>query len=126
MSGGADVGGPRWQVPIAPQSRGRVTPRIVDHLRDAGWTVHQVGQAIYTHSADDDLHLILGVWPRRVDPPPWADRLGRASDGYVRRWERLDREQHWTRLARDAAGRFLGLMQWWRWPAVRVYRWDRP
>jgi hypothetical protein len=35
-----------------------------------------------------------------------------------------DHEQRSRRLARDAAGRWVGLMQWWRWPQPVVYRWD--
>lgn len=119
------MGGRRWRVPVAPQLRGHVAPHVLTSLRADGWTVHRVGQAAYLHSPDDELHLILGVWDHRASPAPWADRLGRTSPGYDRRYARRAREQSWDRLARDAGGRFLGLMQWWRWPAVRAYRWDR-
>lgn len=116
------VGGPRWRAPIAPHARGHVPPRVIVFLRADGWTIHQVGRAAYVHR--DDLHLIFGVWPTRETPPPWADRLGHPSEGYYRRIERADREQRWRRLARDAAGQWIGLMQWWRWPWPRAYRWD--
>jgi hypothetical protein len=119
------MGGRRWRAPVAANCRGHVPPRIVEHLAAAGWRVHRIGQAAYVHSPDDGLHLILGVWARRDPRPTWADRLGRVSEGYWRRFARKAAEQEWSRLARDARGRFLGLMQWWRWPAIRVYRWDR-
>lgn len=100
--------------------------RVIAYWRADGWTIHQVGQAAYVHSPDGELHLIMAVWDRREPPPVWADRLGAASEGYWRRLYRITAEQRWSRLARDARGRFLGLMQWWRWPAVRAYRWERP
>lgn len=118
------MGGRRWRQPIAPNARGHVDRRMLEHWRAEGWAVHEVGQAAYVHSGDH--HLILGVWDRRDVPPVWADRLGHVSDGYVRRWHRRDRETRWRRLARDQGGRFLGLMQWWRWPPPELYRWDRP
>lgn len=120
------MGGRRWYVPLAPQARGHVPRRIVGYWRAEGWHVHLVGQAAYVHSPDGDHHLILGVWDRTEPPPAWAGRLGRVSAGYVRRWDRRDRETRWRRLARDAGGRFLGLMQWWRWPGPELYSWDRP
>lgn len=51
-------------------------------------------------------------------------RLGFVSAGYERRLERCSHEQAWRRLARDASGRFLGVMPWHRWPQPVLYRWD--
>ena len=50
-------------------------------------------------------------------------RLGRVSDGYRRRVDRLARETRHRELAR-IAGRFAGRLPWWRVPPVRAYRWD--
>lgn len=118
------MGGPRRRQATVPHLRVRVRPSVVAYWRSAGWHVHRVGQAAYIHSPDDAHHLILGVWARQDPRPAWALRLGRASDGYLRRERRAWREQRWRRLARDDAGRWLGLMQWWRWPFPRVYRWE--
>lgn len=119
------MGGRRWSQPIAPQCRGRVRRRLIAHWRAAGWCVHQVGQAAYVHTPDHRVRLITAVWDRGERPPAWADRLGRLSDGYIRRADRLTIGQRWRRLARDARGRFLGRMQWWRWPLATVYRGDQ-
>lgn len=116
------MGGPRWRVPVAPQARGHVPRRVLEHLGMTGWTVHRVGRAAYVHRGD--LHLLLGVWDRRDPPPPWAGRLGRVSDGYVRRAERCDRRQHARTMLRDAAGRFAARLPWWRWPGPRIYSWQ--
>lgn len=119
------LGGPRWRQPIAPHCRGRVRPRLIRHWRTAGWCVHQVGQAAYVHDRGRTVHLLTAVWDRGARPPPWSSRLGRPSDGYIRRVDRAIREQRWRRLARSHDGRFLGLMLWWGWPSPAVYRWDR-
>jgi catechol-2,3-dioxygenase len=97
---------------------------VLAYWRELGWTVHTVGQAVYAHSPDGHHHLIVGCWGKREPRPAWADRLGHVSEGYDRRQERCRDEQAWRRLARDDRGRFLGLMQWWRWPQPVVYRWD--
>jgi len=115
------MGGRRWHQPIAPHARGHVGRRVLDHWRATGWSVHQVGQAAYVHSPDG-LHLIVGVWDHREAPPAWAGRLGRVSAGYVRRWDRVDRETRWRREARDDRGRWVGMLPWWAWPAPPVYR----
>lgn len=114
------------RAPIAPQLRGRVDPRLLDHWRRAGWHVHRIGAAAYVHSPDDRHHLIVGVWARRSPAPPWAGRLGRESAGYRRRLARLEREQHGRRFIRDAAGRFLAPLPWWRTPGPRLYAWLEP
>lgn len=89
-----------------------------------GWQVHQVGQAAYVHRGHE--HLILGVWDRRDPRPAWAGRLGRASEGYLRRFDRCEREQLARTMLRDAAGRFAARLPWWRWPGPRVYSWQAP
>jgi hypothetical protein len=109
----------RW---IAPQLRGRVEPRILDHWRAQGWHVHRVGAAAYVHSPDDAWHFLFGVWGHRATPPPWIDRLGAISDGYYRRYLRVEREQRWRRMLRGHTGRFLVRLPWWRWPTPALYR----
>jgi hypothetical protein len=109
---------------LAPQLRGRLTPRILDALEREGWHVHRIGAAAYVHAPGDGHHLIFGVWPRRAPAPAWAHRLGRASDGYLRRIDRLAVEQRWRRLARDARGRFVALLPWYRWPTPELYRFE--
>lgn len=116
------MGGRRRRVPIAPQVRGRVTPRVLEHWRSSGWAVHRIGQAAYVHG--DGHHLIVGVWGRRDPRPPWAGRLGRASDGYLRRVTRCVAEQRGRRFLRDALGRFVALMPWWRWAPATVYSFE--
>ena len=95
---------------------------MLAYWRELGWTVHVVGQAVYAHSGNH--HLLVGVWSKREPIPAWADRLGRVSPGYERRLERCYDEQAWRRLARDARGRFVGVMPWWSWPQPVLYRWD--
>lgn len=112
---------------LAPQLRGRVTPRILDVLERDGWHVHRIGQAAYVHAPAGDHHLIFGVWARRAPAPSWADRLGQVSAGYRRRVERATFEQRWRRLARDPGGRFAFLLPWHRSLQVRrSYRFDGP
>lgn len=108
---------------LAPQLRGRLTPRILDALEGDGWHVHQIGQAVYVH-APGGVHLIFGVWPRRSPAPPWADRLGMASAGYLRRVDRRTAEQAWRRMARDLAGRFSHRLPWYHWPAPAAYTFE--
>lgn len=107
---------------LAPQLRGRLTPRILDALYHDGWHVHQIGQAVYVHG--DDGHYIFGVWPHRSPAPAWADRLGRESDGYVRRVDRLTIEQQWIRMARDLVGRFSHKLPWYHWPRPAAYSFE--
>lgn len=108
-------------VPLAPQARGRIPPRILPLLERRGFTVHRLGAATYIHR--DELHLIAGSWDG--SPPPWADRLGEASAGYVRRLERCDREQRSRWMLRDELGRFAIRLPWWRVPGPVVYRHER-
>lgn len=117
-------GSTRRAAPLAPQLRGRVNPRILEGLEQRGWHVHRIGAAAYVHAPDRSEHLIFGVWRHRSTSPAWALRLGRASAGYVRRLERVTREQRWRRQARDLAGRFSVLMPWHRWPTPALYSWD--
>ena len=107
---------------LAPQLRGRVTPRVLEALEARGLRVHRIGAAAYVHGPGH--HLLLGAWPRGTVAPAWADRLGHASAGYVRRLERAEREQHGATYLRDDRGRFLVRLPWWRQPAVRAYAWD--
>ncbi len=109
---------------LAPQLRGRVEPRLLEHWRAAGWHVHRVGAAAYVHSPDSRHHLILGVWCRRSPAPSWAGRLGSASEGYLRRFDRLAREQRARTFVRDGRGRFVARLPWWQVPPPRVYSWD--
>jgi len=96
---------------------------VLEHWRSLeGIRVHQVGRAAYVHG--DQVHLIVGVWDRRDVPPPWASRLGRASDGYVRRFDRCDRQQVGRTMFRDRWGRFVTRLPWWRWPGPRLYSWQ--
>ena len=108
---------------LAPQLRGRVTPRILRALEARGWHVHRIGQAAYLHRDRADA-LILGVWPRRAAAPSWADRLGHASAAYERRAERLASEQRWRRQHRDERGRFGSLLPWHRWPTPAMYSFE--
>jgi hypothetical protein len=96
------MGGP--QRLIVPQVRGRATTRIVAWLEAS------------------DLHMLLGVWDRGEEPPPWSTRLGAVSAGYARRRARRTRELGWLRLARDERGRWVGRRPWWLWPVVGAYR----
>lgn len=114
-----------YRVGFVPQLRARVPRRVVDHWRAAGWRVHAIGQAAYAHSPDGAWHFLLGVWSRAEPPPAWADRLGRPSDGYMRRLERCWRQQAWRRMFRDARGRFIVRLPWWRWPDPILYRWEQ-
>lgn len=107
-----------------PNLRTHVTPAVLAYWRTLGWTTHVVGQAVYAHSPDGHHHLLVGVWGKRDPRPVWADRLGQVSAGWERRLDRCDHEQASRRMARDERGRWLGLMQWWRWPQPVVYRWD--
>lgn len=106
---------------IAPQVRGHVEPRILDHWRRAGWHVHRVGAAAYVHAADGSWHLIFGVWGHRATPPPWAGRLGAVSSAYIRRYRRCEQQQAWRRMLRGRSGRFLVRLPWWRWPTPALY-----
>lgn len=106
---------------IAPHVRGRMEPRIVDHCRATGWTVHRVGQAAYLHR--DDAHLVMGVWARHDPAPAWASRLGRPSEAYVRRYRRTWARESWRRMLRTQTGQFWIRLPWWKWPEPRVYRW---
>lgn len=109
---------------LAPQLRGHVQPRVVEHLRMTGWHVHRISQAAYLHC--EESHVLVGVWDRHEAPPAWAARLGRPSAGYGRRIERCEREQLGRTMFRDAAGRFRARLPWWRWPGPRVYSWQAP
>lgn len=106
---------------LAPQLRGRVSSRTLRALEGRGLRVHRVGAAAYVHGSGH--HLILAVWDRGDPIPTFAARLGRASEGYRRRVERLAREGRTAELAR-IRGRFASRLPWWRLPVLRVYRWD--
>jgi len=106
---------------LAPQLRGHVSTRTLRTLELKGLTVHRVGQAAYVHGAG--AHLILAVWDRGDPVPPFAARLGRASDGYRRRSARVARETRHLELAR-IRGRFAGRLPWWRVPGVRAYSFE--
>jgi hypothetical protein len=114
------MGGP--QRLIVPQVRGRATTRIVAWLEVLGYRVHRVGRAVYVHGDASDLHMLLGVWDRGEEPPPWSTRLGAVSAGYARRRARRTRELGWLRLARDERGRWVGRRPWWLWPVVGAHR----
>jgi len=116
-------GSSRSRPPLAPQVRGHVDPRVVEHLERRGWHVHRIGAAAYVH-ADGGLHLLFGVWPRRSPRPGWAARLGAASTAYWRRLERVAREQRWRRQARTDTGQFSSVMPWTHWPTPALYSWD--
>ncbi len=107
---------------IAPNLRGRVSRRTLAAMESAGLRVHRVGAAAYAHDAGG-VHWILAVWDRGEAPPPFSGRLGRVSEGYRRRCDRLAREGRHAELAR-IAGRFAGRLPWWLVPPVRPYRWD--
>lgn len=110
---------PPRRPPLAPQVRGRITPRTLAAFVGLGFHAHRVGHAVYLH--DGRLHLILGVWGRRDPPPPWAGRLGTASAGYRRRLERCEREQRARWYGREPDGRFAYRRPWWRVPGPVVY-----
>lgn len=118
------VGGRRWRQPVAPQVRGHVPPRVLEAWEAQGWAIHRVGRAAYVHHGD--LHLIVGVWPRREQAPVWVARLGRGSAGYMRRLDRCAIEQRGRTMLRDRIGRFVIRLPWWRWPAPRVYSFEPP
>ena len=84
-----------------PNLRTHVTPPVLAYWRELGWTVHVVGQAVYAHSGNHHLLVLESRYPVDVDD-----------------------EQAWRRLARDARGRFVGVMPWWSWPQPVLYRWD--
>lgn len=107
---------------LAPNLRGRVSRRTLAAMESAGLRVHRVGAAAYVHDAGA-VHWILAVWDRGEEPPPFSGRLGRVSEGYRRRCDRLARETRHAELAR-IAGRFAGRLPWWLVPPVRAYRWD--
>jgi hypothetical protein len=107
---------------LAPQLRGRVSARTLATLGAKGLRVHRVGAAAYVHDGAG-LHWILAVWDRGEPRPPFASRLGRASEGYRRRCERIARETRHLEMAR-VRGRFAGRLPWFRVPPVRPYRWD--
>lgn len=104
--------------------RGRLRPDRLAALERAGFAVHRVGRAAYVH--DPELHAIFGAWAEGEPAPPWADRLGRLSAAWQRRYGRKRAEQSWRRLARDRRGRFAGRRPWYHWPAVQVYGWQSP
>lgn len=106
---------------LAPQLRGHVSSRTLRTLELKGLTVHRVGRAAYVHGAG--AHLILAVWDRGDPVPPFASRLGRVSDGYRRRCERIARETRHLELER-IGGRFAGRLPWWRVPGVRAYSFE--
>ena len=97
-----------------PQLRSHVDARVIDHLERTGWRIHRLGQAAYAHSSTDGLHLLFGVWSRREKPPAWAGRLGRVSDGYLRRVERRS----------IGAGDASELLPWWRRPKIGAYNFE--
>ncbi len=105
---------------IAPQLRGRVSSRTLATMEAKGLRVHRVGQAAYVHGLG--VHWILAV-ADKGEPAPFAARLGRVSEGYRRRCERMARETRHLELER-IAGRFAGRLPWWRVPPVRAYSWD--
>jgi hypothetical protein len=108
---------------IDPGLRGHVEPRIVAYWRRAGWTVHQIGQAVYVHGPDGHRFLV-GVWNRRDERPPWAHRLGRPSPGYLRRLARLDLEQRGRWYVRRPDGRFVAKLPWWAVRPIQAYSFD--
>lgn len=123
VSVSASMPGTPWAF-IAPQVRGRLTPRVLAALESQGWRVHRVGAAAYLHTPDGRHHLIMGVWGRRQAPPIWAPRLGQASAGYLRRRERMAAAQPWRRMARASSGRFTLPLPWYRWPVPGAYSWE--
>lgn len=106
---------------LAPNLRGCVSSRTLAAMEARGLTVHRLGRAAYVHDGAG-LHWILAVRDRG-EPAPFPGRLGRVSDGYRRRVDRLARETRHRELAR-IAGRFAGRLPWWRVPPVRAYSWD--
>lgn len=102
--------------------RGRVQPEHLAILEARGYVVHRVGQAAYVHGAD--LHVIFGAWGAYEPQPAWADRLGAVSASYLRRARRIDLERRGRRFLRDAGGRFLALVPWYRVPPVQVYAFE--
>lgn len=107
---------------LAPQLRGRVSSHTLEVMRGKGLRVHRVGHAAYVHDGEG-LHWVLAVWDRGEPRPPFAGRLGRVSDGYRRRCERLARETRHLEMAR-IRGRFAGRLPWQRVRPVRAYPWD--
>ena len=106
---------------LAPNLRGCVSSRTLAAMEARGLTVHRLGRAAYVHDGGG-LHWILAVRDRG-EGDPFPGRLGRVSDGYRRRLERLARETRHLEMAR-VRGRFAGRLPWWRVPPVRAYRWD--
>lgn len=106
---------------LAPNLRGHVSSRTLAGLASRGLTVHRVGSAAYVHG--QGVHWIFGVWDRGGPVPPFASRLGRASEGYRRRVDRLARETRHRELAR-VSGRFAGRLPWHRVRPVRAYTWE--
>ena len=117
---GGPVGGSVARL-LAPQLRGCVSSRTLETMEAKGLRVHRVGRAAYVHDGLG-LRWVLAVRDRG-EPAPFAGRLGRVSDGYRRRLERLARETRHLEMAR-VRGRFAGRLPWWRVPPVRAYRWD--
>lgn len=96
---------------LAPQVRGHVDTRVIDHLERTGWRVHRIGQAAYVHS-EGGAHLLFGVWSRREPAPDWSGRLGRVSAGYLRRAERR------------SSGAGDGGAPWWHQPTSTAYAFE--
>lgn len=106
----------------APELRTHVPDRVIAGLAASGHHVHRIGAAAYVHGPSG--HWIFGVWDRHELAPPWADRLGVPSPGYLRRARRLDLEQRARAYLRDCRGCFLAVLPWYRVPSVQVYSFE--